>query len=87
VADKQWSADSRYIYYDTLRYNDTSAANPTCRRIKVGENQPETLFSLKDLRRYIGPFTSWSGQAADDSRIFARDASIQDIYALDVVLP
>jgi hypothetical protein len=30
---------------------------------------------------------SWSGQAPDDSRLFVRDMSTQDIYALDVDFP
>jgi Tol biopolymer transport system component len=87
LTNNQWSADSRYIYYDTLIYNDTASANPSCRRIKVGEHRPEQLFSLKNLRRYIRGYEPWSGQAPDDSRIFLRDESAEDIYALDVGLP
>ena len=77
-----WSADSRYIYYDNF-----ATRNAKCHRIKVGEHHPEDLFSLNNLRRYIGDWGSWSGQAPDDSRLFARDVSSQDIYALDVDLP
>lgn len=77
-----WSADSRFVYYDNFL-----TENPKCRRIKVGEHQPEDLFSLDGLRRYFGPWGSWSGQAPNDSRLFVRDASTQDIYALDVDLP
>jgi len=77
-----WSADSRYVYYDNF-----AVENPKCRRVKVGDNHPEDLFSLGSLRRYFGPWGSWSGQAPDDSRLFVRDASTMDIYALDVDLP
>ena len=77
-----WSADSRYIYYDNF-----TTDNPKCRRIKVGDNRPEDLFSLNGLRRYFGIWGSWSGQAPDDSRLFVRDVSTQDIYALDVDFP
>jgi Tol biopolymer transport system component len=77
-----WSADSRYIHYDTF-----GAANPKCHRIKVGEHHPEELFGLSNLRRYVGVWGSWSGQAPDDSRLYLRDMSTQDIYALDVDLP
>ncbi len=76
-----WSSDSRYVYYDNF------AENPQCHRIKVGENHPEDLFSLSGIHRYFGIWGSWSGMAPDDSRIFVRDASTQDIYALDVDLP
>ena len=77
-----WSADSRYVYYDNF-----AVENPKCRRVKVGDNHPEDLFGLGNLRRYFGPWGSWSGQAPDDSRLFVRDASTMDIYALDVNLP
>jgi hypothetical protein len=77
-----WSSDSRYIYYDNF-----GTENPHCLRIKVGDHNPETLFSLNGLPRYLGQWGSWSGQASDDSRLFVRDASTQDIYALDVDLP
>src|SRR6202140_3814027 len=77
-----WSADSRYIYYDNF-----ATDNPKCRRIKVGGNRPEDLFGLNGLRRYFGMWGSWSGQAPDDSRLFVRDMSTQDIYALDVDFP
>jgi eukaryotic-like serine/threonine-protein kinase len=78
----EWSADSRYLVWDNAANTD-----PKCRRIKVGETHIEDLFSLKELRRFFGPFGFWSGQAPDDSRIFIRDVSTQDIYALDVDLP
>jgi eukaryotic-like serine/threonine-protein kinase len=77
-----WSSDSRYVYYDNF-----ATENPQCHRVKVGENRPEDLFSLSGLHRYFGIWGSWSGQARDDSRLFVRDASTQDIYALEVDLP
>ena len=77
-----WSSDSRYVYYDNF-----ATENPQCHRIKVGENHPEDLFSLRDLHRYLGSWGSWSGQAPDDSRLYLRDISTQDIYALDVDFP
>jgi eukaryotic-like serine/threonine-protein kinase len=77
-----WSADSRYIYYDNF-----AIENPKCQRVKVGDTHPEDLFSLNGLPRYLGAWGSWSGPAPDGSRIFVRDLSTQDIYALDVDLP
>jgi serine/threonine protein kinase/Tol biopolymer transport system component len=77
-----WSSDSRYFYYD-----NAFADNPTCRRIRLGEHHPEDLFSLSSLRRYHGIFGVWGGLAPDNSRLFVRDTSTQEIYALDVDLP
>jgi eukaryotic-like serine/threonine-protein kinase len=77
----QWSANSQYFYWDII------GSNPKCRRVKLGDHRAEDLFSLNTLRRYFGLFGSWSGMAPDDSRLFVRDVSTQDIYALDVDLP
>jgi eukaryotic-like serine/threonine-protein kinase len=77
-----WSSDSRYMYYTQI-----TTENPHCRRVKLGDHNPEDLFSLNGLRRYFGIWGSWSGQAPDDSRLFVRDMSTQDIYALDVDFP
>jgi len=77
-----WSSDSRYFYYDAA-----IAENPTCRRVKLGEHHPEELFGLGSLRRYLGSWGQWGGLAPDNSRLFVRDTSTQEIYALDVELP
>jgi eukaryotic-like serine/threonine-protein kinase len=77
-----WSADSRYIYFDNF-----VTENPKCHRVKIGDTHREDLFSLNGLSRYLGPWGPWSGPAPDDSRLFVRDLSTQDIYALDVDLP
>jgi serine/threonine protein kinase/Tol biopolymer transport system component len=79
---QEWSADGQYLSWDNF-----GTTHPTCRRIKVGEHQAQDLFAIKDLHRYIGIFGSWSGQAPDGSRLFTRDLSTQDVYALDVDLP
>ena len=77
-----WSADSHYVYYDNF-----ATGNPKWRRVKVGDNRAEDLFSLNGLRRYFGTWGSWSGVAADGSALFVRDVSTQEIYALDVDFP
>ena len=79
---QEWSADSQYLSWDNF-----GTTHPTCRRIRVGEHQAQDLFAIKDLRRYLGIFGSWSGEAPDGSRIFTRDLSTQDVYALDIDLP
>jgi dipeptidyl aminopeptidase/acylaminoacyl peptidase len=82
VSYGSWSSDSRYLYYDNV-----VADNPTCRRVKLGEHHPEDLFSLSSLRRYNGIWGWWGGITPDNSRLFVRDTSTQEIYALDVELP
>ncbi len=78
----QWSADSRYVYYDNF-----ATGNPKRRRVKVGDSRAEDIFELKGLRRYLGNWGSWTGLAPDNSALFVRDVSTQEIYALDVDFP
>lgn len=75
-----WSGDSRYVYY-----NHVDAGQVSCRRVRVGVNHPEDLFSLQGLRQYQG--WAWAGLAPDNSRLYARDLSTHEIYALDVDFP
>ena len=77
-----WAADSKYLYFEDLVSGEASY-----RRLKVGETQPEGLLVIKGIERYLGPFGLWSGRAPDGSPLFVRDASIQEVYALDVNPP
>ena len=82
VSYPSWSADSRYLYFEDLVTGEDSI-----RRIKVGKNEPESVFVLQGLDRYPGPFGLWNGRAADGSQVFIRDRSTQELYGLDVKLP
>jgi len=76
-----WTADSRYIQYE-------SQASLICKRVKLGETRPEELFRTDVLNRYIAAdFGPWSENTPDGSRMFLRDVSTEDIYALDLDLP
>jgi len=73
-----WTANGDYIVYE----------NPQkCRRVKLGGSQPGDLFVLGKFTPFFSEFGPWSGNAPDDSRIFTRDVSTEDIYALDLDLP
>jgi len=76
-----WTSDSRYLQY--------SSGDPdrSIRRVKLGASRPETLFGWSDFRPFFSEFGSWSDNGPDDSRLFTRDASTQEIYALDVEWP
>jgi Tol biopolymer transport system component len=75
-----WTADSRHVQYWTR-------TAPSIRRVGLGDSHPETLFSLNGLRTFFSEFGTWSDNGPDDSRLFTRDASSQEIYALDVDFP
>jgi Tol biopolymer transport system component len=78
-----WSRDAKYVYYDY--YATTSTERNSFRRVKVGQTRSEFLIDLRDLHRYRG--SSWSGLTPDDSALFIRDLSTDEIYSLEVELP
>ena len=72
-----WSRDGEYLYFDNI-----NGEHPGYRRVKLGERQSEFLVDLKDLHR-----SWWSSITPDNSPIFSRDISTDEIYALDLELP
>ncbi len=82
VGYPSWTADSRY-----LQYVESGGPAARVRRVKVGSSHPEDLFNLKGLRRFDGINAPWSDTAPDGTRMFLRDPSGRDIYALDVEFP
>ena len=75
-----WTSDSRYIRYDNGREAE-------CKQIRIGSKQPEALFSLRGLSRYIAELGPWADDGPDGSRMYVRDTTTRDIYALDVDFP
>jgi eukaryotic-like serine/threonine-protein kinase len=73
-----WSSDGQYVYYNSL------TKSPGYRRVKVGQTRSELFVDLKDLRRYG---FGWGGLTPDNSALFVRDVSSDEIYSLDVELP
>jgi Tol biopolymer transport system component len=72
-----WSRDSKYLYFDNI-----GGDHPGYRRIKLGEALSEVVVDLKDLHR-----SWWSGITPENTPIFSRDISTDEIYALDLELP
>jgi serine/threonine protein kinase/dipeptidyl aminopeptidase/acylaminoacyl peptidase len=73
-----WSRDARYLYFDGTRDNEEGYF-----RVQTSNGKLERLFSLKGFHAAGGVFGNWSGLAPDESTLLVRDASIQEIYALD----
>lgn len=79
IAYFSWSSDSNYLYFDNLLTDD-----PSYLRVRIADSKLEQVTSLKSLRRYISDFeVPYSGLAPGEIPIFARDTSMQEIYALD----
>src|SRR5271157_2291850 len=82
VAYPIWSRDGRYVYFDGILNNQESYF-----RVQIAGSKLERLFSLKGFQASGGAFGNWSGLAPDETPLLVRDASIQEIYALDWEAP
>ena len=78
VAYPTWSRDGRYLYFDGILDNQEGYF-----RVRIADGKLERLFSLKGFQAAGGAFGNWSGLGPDETPLFVRDVSIQEIYALD----
>jgi len=78
VAYPVWSKDARYLYFDGILDNQEGYF-----RVRITDGKLERIFSLKGFQAAGGAFGNWTGLAPDESPLLVRDASIQEIYALD----
>jgi serine/threonine protein kinase/WD40 repeat protein len=76
-----WSRDSEYIYFDTV------GADQAFFRVRVRDRKLERILALNDVPRGAGTLGPWTGLAPDGSPLFQRDASLDEIYALDWEAP
>jgi serine/threonine protein kinase/Tol biopolymer transport system component len=83
VGWQNWSADGKYVYFDTGFGSD-----PAIFRVRITDRRLERIVSLKDFRRAVGTNGGpWSGLAPDGSPLLLRNVGTQEVYALDVELP
>jgi Tol biopolymer transport system component len=79
VSYPSWSADSKSISFDDLVTDEESI-----RQVKLGDDHPESVFALRGIDRYQGPFGLWAGRSPDGSWMFVRDRSTQEVYSLNL---
>jgi eukaryotic-like serine/threonine-protein kinase len=82
VAYPTWSRDGRYLYFDGILNNEEGYF-----RVQITDRKLERICTLKGFQAAGGAFGNWTGLAPDESPLLVRDASIQEIYALDWVTP
>jgi DNA-binding winged helix-turn-helix (wHTH) protein/dipeptidyl aminopeptidase/acylaminoacyl peptidase len=76
------SPDYKYVYYTT------GGAEPKAMRVRLADHEIETIASLKDLRRALGPDGNTQiSVAPDGAPVFTRDVGTQEIYALTLKWP
>lgn len=73
-----WSHNGQYLYFDSILSED-----PAFYRIRISDHKLERLASLSGIRRFWGQMAEWTGLAPDDSLLITRDASNQEVYAID----
>jgi DNA-binding winged helix-turn-helix (wHTH) protein/WD40 repeat protein len=85
VGHPTWSYDGKYIYFQDSHNQDS---HERIVRLRLGDHQIENIIDVKDVGRLTtGTFVDWFGLAPDDSPLFARDISSQEIYALEMQWP
>jgi Tol biopolymer transport system component len=83
IAHPAWSRTGEYVYVNNPVESDTPFY-----RIRVSDHQVERLCKVNIPRGIAtGQFGQWMGLAPDDSQILLHNASVEEIYALDVDLP
>ncbi len=75
-----WSRNDEYVYYEN---------NGTFYRANVHRGYPEQVANLRGIQRGTGilGFLSWAALAPDDSVLLMREASSEEIYALEWEVP
>jgi Tol biopolymer transport system component/DNA-binding winged helix-turn-helix (wHTH) protein len=73
-----WSRNGQYLYFDSFFSED-----PAFCRIRMSDHKLERLVSLSGVRRFWGELGEWAGLAPDETILLTRDASNEEVYALD----
>jgi Tol biopolymer transport system component len=84
VGFAEWTADSRYLYFDNGMGKD-----PAIYRLQLANRKVEQVVSLKDFRRAVfsANGATWMELTPDGSPLLMRDTGTQEVYALDFEEP
>ena len=82
AAYPNWSQDGEYVYFNGAQDNV-----PGYFRVRISDRKLERILTPKGFQPALGTLGQWSGIAPDGSPLLLRDASIQEIYALDWQTP
>ena len=78
VGALEWSADSKYLYFD-----NGFTAEQAIFRIGLADLRLQRVASLKDFRRVVNPWLTWFGLTPQGAPLLMRDTGSQEVYALD----
>ena len=74
-----WSNDSAFLYFEAFM-----SGHPSEWRLRLGQPNAEMVADLTGEHRYGDTWGVWTGISPDGSVLFARNASTQEIYALNL---
>ena len=78
----QWSRTGAYVYFVGAVEGQPTGVF----RLRIADHKLEQVVSLKDFRNAPADW-GWLGLAPDDSPLLLRDATTEDVYALDWEAP
>lgn len=81
-----WSADSKYLYFDAMRFT----ADAAFYRVRISDRKLERLAEQNEIRLVSDGFKimdNWTGVAPDGSPLITRQVDADEIYAFDVQWP
>ena len=78
VGYPSWSHDGQYLYFDSKHSRDSALS-----RIRLSDRKVERLADLSGIPRFWGQLAEWTGIGPDDSLLLTRDASNEEVYAID----
>ena len=82
VGALNWSADSKFIYFD-----NGFTAEQAVYRVRLADRKVEPIASLKDFRRVVSPWSTWFGLTPQGEILLMHDTGSQEVYALDFDAP
>jgi Tol biopolymer transport system component len=85
VGWENWSRDGRYLYFVDY-HNPVQGFHNRIVRLRLKDHKIENVVDLQNART-TGTIVPWFGLGPDDSPLFARDISSQEIYALEMEWP
>jgi len=87
-SNPMWSRDGKYIYFQYFGKQLDRGGDESIARLRLSDRKIEDIVDVKDVGRVTtGTFADWFGLGPDDSPLFARDISTQEIYALEMDWP
>ena len=77
-----WSRDGKTLYFQ-----DLGASGQPVYRLQIGSHGLQRLGGLNDILHTDSIYSALTGITPDDSPIVLEIHSINDLYALDILLP